>query len=37
MKISQRVQNLKLSPIRKLAPYADADKKSRQKKFIILT
>ena len=28
MKISQRVQNLKLSPIRKLAPYADPDKKA---------
>ena len=28
MKISQRVQNLKLSPIRKLTPYADAAKKA---------
>ena len=35
MKISQRVQNLKLSPIRKLAPYADAAKKTGKKVFVI--
>ena len=33
MKISQRVQNLKLSPIRKLAPYADAAKKAGKKVY----
>lgn len=33
MRISQRVQNLKLSPIRKLAPYAEAAKKAGKKVY----
>ena len=33
MRISERVQELKLSPIRKLAPYADAAKKAGKKVY----
>lgn len=33
MRISQRVQNLQLSPIRKLAPYAEAAKKAGKKVY----
>lgn len=33
MRLSERVQHLQLSPIRKLAPYADAAKKAGKKVY----